>query len=136
MGTSTYVEEDFPMERKRIKVSSKRQITIPQTFFDELQIRAEVDCILKDGELIIRPVGEDNFFDFSDLILEDLLKQGIPQEKLVAEFRKMRENMQHAFGKMIEEGKQIAKEKRNSNLDETAELFGDLMEEPSDRGKI
>ncbi|MCH5585990.1 AbrB/MazE/SpoVT family DNA-binding domain-containing protein [Shimazuella sp. AN120528] len=124
------------MERKRIKVSSKRQITIPQSFFNKLQIKTEVDCILKDGELVIRPVDEDHFFDFSDLILEDLLKQGIPTEDLVEEFRKNRKNVKHAFEQIIDEGKHIAKKHRENNIDETTELFGDLMEESSGRGKI
>jgi AbrB family looped-hinge helix DNA binding protein len=136
MGSIAYLEEALPMERKRIKVSSKRQITIPQSFFKKLQIKTEVDCILKDGELIIRPIEVDHFFDFSDLILEDLLKQGVPTENILEEFRKSKNNIQLALGKIIEEGEQIAKDHKKNNVDETKELFGDLMEEPSDRGKI
>ena len=39
---------NFLAERKIISVSTKRQVTIPQKFFDMLGFQNEAECILKD----------------------------------------------------------------------------------------
>lgn len=121
----SFWEEEERMQSKRIKVSSKRQITIPQTFYDSLDIGDEVECFLKDGELIIRPVKEGGN-EFADLILEDLIKQGVSKENLVDEFRKAQQKVKPAVQRMISDAKKLAKENRTEKMDETQELFGDL----------
>lgn len=43
-------------EQKRVSISSKRQMTIPQKFFKELQFTDKAECFVRGNELIIRPV--------------------------------------------------------------------------------
>ena len=65
------------MDRKLLRVSSKRQITIPQAFFTKLGLSDQVDCILHGNELILRPVKRDTGGEFAEQILsgEDLLQK-------------------------------------------------------------
>ena len=65
---------------KRIAVSSKKQITIPKDFYEQLGIGNEVLIELADNKLIIRPIHGDHF-DFSDLILKDLIEEGYAGEE-------------------------------------------------------
>ena len=51
----TPVAKETPMERKLIRISSKRQVTIPQRYFDRLGFGQEAECILHGDELILRP---------------------------------------------------------------------------------
>lgn len=44
------------MDKKRISVSRKRQITIPMKFHQILGIASEVDCYIRDGALVIKPI--------------------------------------------------------------------------------
>ncbi|MEA4847868.1 MAG: hypothetical protein VB106_11610 [Clostridiaceae bacterium] len=46
------------LNKKRITISAKRQITIPQKFFEMLDFGGEAECILRGKELIIRPIDE------------------------------------------------------------------------------
>lgn len=42
------------MELKRIRVSDKRQITIPKSFFEKLNLGEEVECVFdKDREKLL-----------------------------------------------------------------------------------
>ncbi|HHV66014.1 MAG TPA: AbrB/MazE/SpoVT family DNA-binding domain-containing protein, partial [Peptococcaceae bacterium] len=63
------------MESKIIKISSKKQITIPQAYFEKIGFSEHAECILRDNELVVRPLRVDSD-DYSDLILEDLIQQG------------------------------------------------------------
>jgi len=49
-----------PFTRKRISVSKKRQITIPADFFNAMGVGAQVECYLRGGALVIRPVREES----------------------------------------------------------------------------
>ena len=46
-----------PMERKRVAISAKRQITIPQKYFKSLGFDTEAECIVRGNELVLRPVN-------------------------------------------------------------------------------
>ncbi|MDD2212238.1 MAG: AbrB/MazE/SpoVT family DNA-binding domain-containing protein, partial [Clostridia bacterium] len=50
------------MESRIIKVSNKRQITIPQKFYEKLNIEQEVECIITNSEIIIRPIYRETEF--------------------------------------------------------------------------
>ena len=76
------------MKPKRISVSSKRQITIPLEFCNALKIENEVECMMKDNSIIIRPIVDTSQDNFADLILEDLIKEGYKGQKLLEEFKK------------------------------------------------
>jgi bifunctional DNA-binding transcriptional regulator/antitoxin component of YhaV-PrlF toxin-antitoxin module len=113
-------------ELKRISVSAKRQITIPQKFFEKLGIGSEVECFIRGEELVIRPVQTN---EFAEEILQDLIEQGFEGKKLLEEFRKARAKIRPAVVRMIEEADQIARNSKGSGDEKTREIFGDIMEE-------
>lgn len=43
------------MEIKKVSISAKRQITIPQKFFTMLGFDTEAECMVRGNELVIRP---------------------------------------------------------------------------------
>jgi len=115
-----------PLEIKRIRVSNKRQITIPKKFFEKLNLGEEVDCIFdKDrGEIIIRPCIKND--DFSEFILADLINQGYCGEALLTEFKRMKEKVRSAVEIMIEEADQAANRLKGTGDDEMIEIFADV----------
>lgn len=128
------IEERVPVENdpkrkkklvKRIAVSSKKQITIPKDFYEKLGIGKEVLIELVDNKLIIRPIHEDNF-DFSDLILKDLIDEGYKGEELLKEFLYRKSQIAPALAKMISEERPKAK---TYTLDTLEDLFNEDDEE-------
>lgn len=107
---STAVKRGAAMENKRIKISSKRQITIPQQFFDSLGFADEAECSLKDGALIIRPVRQ-NGGEFAEQILADLLAQGYQGGELLAKFKEAQSKVRPAVERMIQEADAFAMKK-------------------------
>ena len=118
---STAVKRGAAMENKRIKISSKRQITIPQQFFDSLGFADEAECSLKDGALIIRPVRQ-NGGEFAEQILADLLAQGYQGDELLAKFKEAQSKVRPAVERMIQEADAFAMKKDGGVSLE--ELFG------------
>jgi len=115
-----------PMESKRIKVSEKRQITIPKSFYEKLNLGEEVECIFdKDkGAILIRPsVRED---DFSEFILADLISQGYTGNDLLNEFKRMKKKVRPAVERMIEEADRAAAQFKGTGDDEMREIFDGL----------
>lgn len=102
----------------KIRVSSKRQITIPIRACKELDIGSEVEWELKNDTLVIRPADTEPSGEFDDLILADLIKEGYQGEELLEKFRDMRRRIRPAFLKMLED---CEKEARAIPLEE---LFG------------
>lgn len=98
------------MKPKRISVSSKRQITIPLEYCKALNIENEVECIIKDDSIIIRPVIDNAQDNFADLILEDLIKEGYKGEKLLNEFRKRKKQIQNAINDIKDEADKVAED--------------------------
>ncbi len=98
------------MKPKRISVSSKRQITIPLEFCNALNIEDEVECIMKDESIIIRPVINNTQDNFSDLILEDLIKEGYKGEKLLVEFKKRKKEISSAINNIKDEADKVAED--------------------------
>ena len=100
--------EKYLMKPKRISVSSKRQITIPLEYCKELNIKNEVECIIKDNSIIIRPVIDTSQDNFADLILEDLIKEGYKGEKLLEEFKKRKNQIKNKIDDIIDEANKVA----------------------------
>lgn len=106
---------------KRISVSSKRQITIPKEFYDDLKISDEVLCQVVDGELLIKPVGED--VDFSQFILRDLINEGYEAgDELLQEFSYRKSQIKPAIKQMISES-------RDNKIYSNAEDFFNELDE-------
>ena len=94
--------------RKTIRISEKRQLTIPQKFFEALGFSSEAECILRGNELVIRPVKEQSGGEFAEQILADLIKQGFTGEKLLKEFKKTQRKVRPAVEAMLAQAEQAA----------------------------
>ncbi len=107
-----------PKKVKRISVSSKRQISIPKEFYEQLQIGEEVSVELYGNHLLVRPIHE-NFDDFSEEILADLVEEGYSGIQLITEFKNRKSQIKSAVSSLITETKISGK---RTTIDE---LFGD-----------
>ena len=103
-------KEKTIMRPKRISVSRKRQITIPLEYYKALNIENEVECIIKNNSIIIRPVIDTSQDNFADLILEDLIKEGYKGKKLLEEFKIRKEKIRYAIKDMQEEADKVAED--------------------------
>ena len=110
------------MKTKKISVSEKRQITIPKDFFDALNIGKEIECGMVDNYIIIRPVQENSTDEFSEYILQDILKEGYKDKDILEEFKKRRNELKKAAKEFNND---IDNEiKSISNLKGINEVFG------------
>jgi len=57
------------MEKRRIHISSKRQITIPSKYYDALGLSNEIDCIYANNMLILTPVRKEDNLYFPELLI-------------------------------------------------------------------
>lgn len=118
-------QPDYPtIERKRINISSKRQITIPAKFFNELNLDKELDCLYANGMMILIPVKHQDS-SFAEEILADLIDQGYSGNELLSEFKKINHLVRPAVEKLIEEADKIAEAALSYYSDPTDEIFGD-----------
>lgn len=119
----TPVAKETPMERKLIRISSKRQVTIPQRYFDRLGFGQEAECILHGDELILRPIASQSDGAFSEQILADLIAQGYSGEDLLRRFKAAQKKVRPAVVRMMEEADALATSNHQGpSLDE---LFGE-----------
>ncbi len=114
--------ERAAMQKRRINVSSKRQITIPLQFYNELGIGSEVECFINDGVLVIRPVPETGG-TFAVEILDDLVKQGFKGPELVAKFKELNGKVRTAVEMMISEAESEAGKIEDDGNAKVAEIF-------------
>jgi len=110
------------IKRKIISISGKRQITIPQKFFEILGFMDEAECILSDGEIIIKPVRENMSDDFAEEILADLIYQGFSGQELLMKFKETSKKIPYAVEKLVNEADEIVKDKSESSTME--DIFG------------
>ena len=88
MATATIpLKGSASMESKKVSISSKRQITIPQKFFTLLGFNTEAECIMRGNELVLRPVKENTSGEFAEQVLADLIRQGYSGEELLEKFK-------------------------------------------------
>ena len=96
------------MEFKRVRISNKRQITIPQKYYTALGFGDEAECILRGNEVVIRPVRENVGGEFSEQILADLIRQGYSGEELLCRFKEAQSNIRPAVEIMLEQARKAA----------------------------
>ena len=96
------------MDSRIIRVSKKRQITIPLQYFDQLNLGDEVECSLENNTLVIRPLVR-NTGEFSIEILKDLVSKGLSGDELVREFEEQSKYVTAAISNMLDEADKIAK---------------------------
>jgi len=117
-----YGLESSVMERKIINVTGKRQVTIPLTFFQRLGFGKEVECLLTDDAIVLRPLSHSDD-GFAMEILKDLVAQGYSGDELLAKFAQQQEKVKNAIGLLIEEADEIAQGKRKGST--TRDIFGE-----------
>ena len=108
---ATVLKGSAPMEKKKISISAKRQITIPQKFFTMLGFDTEAECIVRGNELVIRPVKNNTGGEFAEQILADLLAKGYSGDELLERFKKVQKEVRPAVESMIEEAEKVASSK-------------------------
>ena len=114
---------DTVMDRKIINVTGKRQVTIPLKFYGKLQFGKEVECVLTDGAIVIRPLSttDDNF---TMEILKDLVSQGYSGNDLIEQFSEQRQRIKIAISSLKKEADEIARGEQTSAT--TEDIFGDV----------
>lgn len=115
---------DEKMEKRRINISSKRQITIPSEYFKSLGLKKELDCICSGDMIILLPVKNEDPA-FAEEILHDLIEQGFEGKELFSEFRRINRKVRPAIEKIIAEADKIAEEASKNYMDPTDDIFGD-----------
>mgnify|MGYP000422647187 FL=1 len=118
----TAVKGGSPMNRKTIRISEKRQLTIPQKFFEALGFSTEAECILRGNEIVLRPVKEQGGGEFAEQILADLIAQGFSGDQLLTEFKKMQRKVRPAVEAMLTQAEQAARGESESSSYE--DVFG------------
>ena len=109
-------------ERKIISVSIKRQLTIPQKYYEALGFDNEAECILQEDGLLIRPLRSAEGGEFSEQILADLIAQGFEGSVLLAKFSEYIRAVRPAVLRMIEDAEEYVKSGKGEISRET--LFG------------
>ena len=95
------MESNILEMNKTISISSKNQITIPKKVMEHLGFTKEAKIMVSKGFFIVTPVKENEDMEFSDLILEDLIKEGYSGEELLKEFKVRKNNIKPAIQKLI-----------------------------------
>lgn len=93
--------------KKRIKVSEKRQITIPIEFYKALGLDNEVECQLHGDAIVIRSVQEHGG-EFDEQILADLITEGFTGKELLNKFKETRRRIKPAIKNLINEAELAA----------------------------
>lgn len=106
-------EKEKIEKRKIIRVSDKRQVTIPLKYYELLGFGREAECTLRENEIVIRPLQESRE-EFSEEILAELISRGYSGEELLSKFRELRSKIRPAIVSMIKEADEIAEGNRKS----------------------
>lgn len=104
----TMMKGSAPMEMKKINISAKRQITIPQKFFTMLGFDTEAECMVRGNELVIRPAKTNTGGEFAEQILADLISQGYSGTELLDRFKKAQKEIRPAIEAMLVESEKAA----------------------------
>ena len=104
------LEREKAFEVKKLRISAKRQITIPQKFYSQLGFSHGAECEIRGEELIIRPIREGGE-EFAEEILSDLIKEGLSGESLLQAFRNRQKEIRHSVEAMLKEAKRVAEDK-------------------------
>ena len=110
------------LDKKRIRISSKRQITIPMKFHQLLGMSDEVDCHVRNGALIITPIRPEPTGEFAEELLADLVAQGLSGKQLLDKFAEMNRKVRPAVQAIIAEADKAAA--MSGKPGQFAEIFG------------
>lgn len=102
--------EKAKVKPKKISVSVKRQITIPIEYYNALNIGDEVECMMIDDSIVIKPVKDNSLDEYSEFILKDIIEEGYKKEEILEEFRKRRNELKYAAKEMVKEMDKVAED--------------------------
>lgn len=109
--SETMMKEKAPIEMKKISISAKRQITIPQKYFTMLGFGTEAECMVRGNELVIRPARSSTGGEFAEQILADLIGQGYSGNELLERFKRAQSQVSPAVEAMLADAKRVAESK-------------------------
>ena len=89
-------------KKRRVRISSQRQITIPIDFYTEMNLSDEAMIEFTGNEIIIRS-AEQEIVDFSTDILKSLVAQGVSGDDLISEFERIKKSIPDALEAMVTE---------------------------------
>lgn len=104
------LEREKAFEVKKLRISAKRQITIPQKFYSQLGFSHGAECEIRGEELIIRPIRERGG-EFAEEILSDLIKEGLSGEELLQAFRNRQKEIRPTVEALLKDAKKVAEGK-------------------------
>lgn len=107
-------------KKRRVRISSQRQLTIPKEFYEEMNLSDEAMIEFTGKEMIIRP-SEQEVVDFSTDILKDLVAKGMVGDELVREFTRVKESIPKALNSMVKEA--LEQPKFAGSLDEYLDSY-------------
>ena len=110
------------MNAKKISISAKRQITIPQKFYSLLGFGDEAECIVRGNELVIRPVKNNAGGEFAEQILADLIAQGLNGDTLLKRFKEEQKKIRPAVEALLGEASKAASS--DAPCETYADVFG------------
>ena len=84
------LNESSKKDRKIINITGKRQITIPLRFFEKLNFGKEIECILTDDAIILKPLQSADDEATREL-LKDLVSKGYNGYELLVKFDELRQ---------------------------------------------
>ncbi len=106
--SATMTKRRVSMEVKKLSISAKRQITIPQKFFTMLGFDTEAECTVRGNELVIRPARTNTGGEFAEQILTDLIAEGYSGNDLLERFKKAQGQVRPAVEAMLVDAEQVA----------------------------
>ena len=109
-------------EKKTVKISSKRQITIPSKVYTNMNFNEYALCTVTDQGLLIQP------FDFKDEdisvgILRELISQGFDGEELIEQYKTVKKKLYSSLEKAADNDRKLMRDLSNRNVSDDA-LFG------------
>lgn len=120
------VETMGEIRRKRVRISSQRQFTIPKEFYEALNLKDEAIIEYDGKHLTIKP-SDDEVVDFSEYILADLISQGVSGDELLQKFKEIKSNIPDALEKM--KASTMQQPEITGNLDDYLDSLEDTVED-------
>lgn len=87
-------ELGYDAHSKKVKISTEREIKIPEEFYEEFSLIDEVQISKVNGALIITPIIDPVFEKYKTLIMEQLTKAGYTGQELTDKFNELRKQVQ------------------------------------------
>ena len=105
---ATMTKGRIPMEVKKLSISAKRQITIPQKYLTIQAFDTDADCTVRGNELVIRPARTNTGGEFAEQILADLIARGYSGNELLERFKKAQGQVRPAVEAMLADAERAA----------------------------